>query len=134
MGASVKYVPEWFPGARFQKRARLLRKVALEMNDAPFEAVKQALVSSMVVTVVLMLINSRILGSQSLLSLRRYWKKSKVMRRLGKRISYEPLDPPRGGSRYGTCSVVFSVSLISRQMRPDAGSTPYFLFGYASFP
>jgi hypothetical protein len=58
----VKYFPEWFPGARFLKRARLLGKVALEMNDAPFEMVKQALVSSNVVTVVLMLINSRIVG------------------------------------------------------------------------
>ncbi|KAF8512772.1 cytochrome P450 [Gautieria morchelliformis] len=39
----LKYVPEWFPGAEFQKKARLVRKVASDMNEAPFEAVKQAL-------------------------------------------------------------------------------------------
>ena len=41
----VKYLPEWFPGAGFQKQARLWREHAVKMNAAPFEAVKQALVS-----------------------------------------------------------------------------------------
>jgi hypothetical protein len=44
----VKHVPAWFPGAGFQKKARLWRKFAVEMNVAPFAAVKQALVSSAV--------------------------------------------------------------------------------------
>ena len=44
---SVKHVPEWFPLAGFQKKARLWRKAIAEMNNAPFEAVKQALVSSL---------------------------------------------------------------------------------------
>ena len=43
---SVKYVPEWIPGAGFQRRARVWRKSAVEMNTLPFEAVNQALVIS----------------------------------------------------------------------------------------
>ena len=43
---SVKHVPEWFPGAGFQKKARIWRKFGEEAYTAPFEAVKQALVSS----------------------------------------------------------------------------------------
>jgi hypothetical protein len=43
---AVKYVPEWFPGASFQTKARHWRQLAVKMNTAPFEAVKQSLVSS----------------------------------------------------------------------------------------
>ncbi|KAF8513234.1 cytochrome P450 [Gautieria morchelliformis] len=39
----LKYVPAWFPGAGFKKKARLWREFAVEMNVAPFAAVKQAL-------------------------------------------------------------------------------------------
>ncbi|KAF8525402.1 cytochrome P450, partial [Gautieria morchelliformis] len=38
----LKYVPEWFPGASFQAKARRWRKLAVEMNTAPFNAVKQS--------------------------------------------------------------------------------------------
>ncbi|KAF8518587.1 cytochrome P450 [Gautieria morchelliformis] len=43
----LKYVPEWFPGASFQTKARHWRKLAVEMNTAPFNVVKQSLKSGM---------------------------------------------------------------------------------------
>jgi hypothetical protein len=43
--ASVKYIPAWFPGAGFQRKAREWRKNVVAMNVLPFEAVKRALVS-----------------------------------------------------------------------------------------
>jgi len=70
----VKYVPEWFPGAGFQKKARLWRKLSREMNTAPFEAVKKALVSPLLFSFVIMLRLSRNLELQNLLSPRHYWK------------------------------------------------------------
>jgi hypothetical protein len=45
--ATVKYVPEWFPGAGFQKKAKLWRQYVDEMRIRPFEVVKQDLVSVM---------------------------------------------------------------------------------------
>ena len=37
----LKYVPEWVPGARFQKTARVLRQLQEEFRNAPYnEAVK----------------------------------------------------------------------------------------------
>ncbi|KAJ8495804.1 hypothetical protein ONZ45_g12698 [Pleurotus djamor] len=39
----LKYVPEWFPGAGFQTKAREWKKVALEMRDAPFRKVSEAM-------------------------------------------------------------------------------------------
>jgi hypothetical protein len=44
----VKHVPEWVPGAGFKTKARLCRKLAVDMVVAPFEAAKQAIVSSVV--------------------------------------------------------------------------------------
>ncbi|KAJ8689905.1 hypothetical protein PTI98_012762 [Pleurotus ostreatus] len=35
----LKYVPAWFPGASFQKKAKEWKKVTLEMRDAPFNSV-----------------------------------------------------------------------------------------------
>ena len=49
----VKHVPAWVPGASFQRKAREWKKVVLEMRDAPFEVVKNALVR---VTILMLLI------------------------------------------------------------------------------
>ncbi|PPR03921.1 hypothetical protein CVT24_008106 [Panaeolus cyanescens] len=37
----LKYVPEWFPGASFQKKARVWRELNEKMVNWPFEAVKE---------------------------------------------------------------------------------------------
>jgi len=36
----VKYVPEWFPGATFQKKARKWRVHITGMKEKPYEAAK----------------------------------------------------------------------------------------------
>ncbi|KAG6376689.1 cytochrome P450 [Boletus reticuloceps] len=41
----LKYVPRWAPGAGFQKKAANWKKYVLEMRDAPFVAVRKALVA-----------------------------------------------------------------------------------------
>ncbi|KAF8523697.1 hypothetical protein BU17DRAFT_85522 [Hysterangium stoloniferum] len=41
----VRYLPEWFPGAGFQKKVKILRKTILEMPTIPFQLVKKELVS-----------------------------------------------------------------------------------------
>ncbi|KAF8128421.1 cytochrome P450 [Boletus edulis] len=41
----LKYVPRWVPGAGFQKKAANWKKYVLEMRDAPFVAVRKALVA-----------------------------------------------------------------------------------------
>jgi len=43
--STVKYVPEWMPGADFQRKARIWRVPITEMAVLPFMVVKQALVS-----------------------------------------------------------------------------------------
>ena len=43
---SVKYVPAWFPGARFKRDALFARKLAWDMRAVPFKTVKAQLVSS----------------------------------------------------------------------------------------
>jgi hypothetical protein len=40
----LKYVPEWFPGAGFQKKAKAWKKFALTMVEAPFAAAKRNIV------------------------------------------------------------------------------------------
>ncbi|KAF4584991.1 hypothetical protein EYR40_001817 [Pleurotus pulmonarius] len=35
----LKYVPAWFPGASFQKKAKEWKQVTLEMRDAPFNSI-----------------------------------------------------------------------------------------------
>ena len=40
----VKYIPEWFPGARFQTEARLWKASVDRMRDAPFKVVKELMV------------------------------------------------------------------------------------------
>jgi hypothetical protein len=41
----VKYLPEWFPGAGFQKKIKIWRKIVLDMPTTPFQFVKKQLVS-----------------------------------------------------------------------------------------
>ncbi|KDQ23377.1 hypothetical protein PLEOSDRAFT_1049198 [Pleurotus ostreatus PC15] len=41
----LKYVPAWFPGASFQKKAKEWKKVTLEMRDAPFNSVAASMVA-----------------------------------------------------------------------------------------
>ena len=40
----LKYVPEWFPGARFQSKAAMMRKHATIMRNAPFAAAEELMV------------------------------------------------------------------------------------------
>ena len=41
---AVKYVPEWFPGAAFQREARIWKEYAMKMLNEPFDIVKRQLV------------------------------------------------------------------------------------------
>ncbi|KAJ7476689.1 cytochrome P450 [Mycena latifolia] len=41
----LKYVPEWFPGAKFQRKAREWRKLSRSMVDKPFAAAKRNIAS-----------------------------------------------------------------------------------------
>lgn len=41
---AVKYVPAWFPGAKFQREAKEWRCYADRMLEAPWKAIKQRLV------------------------------------------------------------------------------------------
>ena len=41
----VKYIPAWFPGAMFQKKARYWRGLMPGLVDAPFESVQKSIVS-----------------------------------------------------------------------------------------
>ena len=36
----LKYVPEWFPGAKFQRKAAIMRKHAVKMRNTLFAATK----------------------------------------------------------------------------------------------
>lgn len=40
----LKYVPEWVPGAGFQKKAKEWAQLAMTMVDMPFEACKKSIV------------------------------------------------------------------------------------------
>ena len=40
----LKYVPEWFPGARFQRKAAVMRKHAAIMRNATFAATEELMV------------------------------------------------------------------------------------------
>jgi hypothetical protein len=42
---ALKYVPEWMPGAGFQKKAREWKTVILKMLEIPFAASKSIIVS-----------------------------------------------------------------------------------------
>ena len=45
---SVKYIPEWMPGALFRLKARLMREDREKLYDVPFEFVKEQIVSPLV--------------------------------------------------------------------------------------
>jgi hypothetical protein len=45
---SVKYVPEWVPGATFQRKAREWQAMLRVLRDAPFLEVKRAMVGVLV--------------------------------------------------------------------------------------
>jgi hypothetical protein len=40
----VKYVPEWFPGAGFQKVAKELHRMSIMVKEVPYQYVKEAIV------------------------------------------------------------------------------------------
>ena len=40
----LKYVPEWFPGAKFQRKAAVMRKHATMIRDATFAATEELMV------------------------------------------------------------------------------------------
>ena len=40
----LKYVPEWFPGAKFQRKAAVMRKHAEIMRNATFSATEELMV------------------------------------------------------------------------------------------
>ena len=40
----LKYVPEWFPGVGFQKKAKAWKKLARAMIEVPFAAAKENIV------------------------------------------------------------------------------------------
>ena len=41
----LKYVPEWFPGASFQRKARRWHKLARRMVEQPYKEAKESIVS-----------------------------------------------------------------------------------------
>jgi hypothetical protein len=43
--SAVKYLPSWFPGASFQKTARLYRQTLWDLVDIPFNMVLEQIVS-----------------------------------------------------------------------------------------
>ena len=42
----MKYVPAWFPGAGFKRKAEVWRQYAMEMFDRPFDQTTDLMVSS----------------------------------------------------------------------------------------
>ena len=40
----LKYVPEWFPGAKFQRRAAVIRKQAATLRNTTFAATEELVV------------------------------------------------------------------------------------------
>jgi hypothetical protein len=43
----LKYVPEWFPGANFQRKAATMRKLAAMIRNAPFAATEKMMVCNL---------------------------------------------------------------------------------------
>jgi hypothetical protein len=44
----LKYVPEWFPGAKFQRKAAVMRKHAAKMRNMTFAATEELMVSDLI--------------------------------------------------------------------------------------
>ena len=40
----LKYIPEWFPGAKFQRRAAVIRKQAATLRNTTFAATEELVV------------------------------------------------------------------------------------------
>jgi hypothetical protein len=40
----LKYVPNWFPGAKFQRKAAMMREHSVKIRNAPFAATKKLIV------------------------------------------------------------------------------------------
>jgi hypothetical protein len=40
----LKYVPEWFPGAKFQRKAAVMREHAVKVRNATFAATEELMV------------------------------------------------------------------------------------------
>jgi hypothetical protein len=40
----LKYVPDWFPGAKFQRKAAMMREHSVKIRNAPFAATKNLMV------------------------------------------------------------------------------------------
>ena len=43
----LKYVPEWFPGAKFQSKAAVMRKHAARIRNATFAATEELVTNGM---------------------------------------------------------------------------------------
>lgn len=53
----LKYVPEWFPGAGFQKKARVWKNYGIKMIESPFSATKRNMVRGIFTYVYCRLLN-----------------------------------------------------------------------------
>jgi hypothetical protein len=42
----LKYLPDWFPGAQFQREAKEWKEIFTRFIEAPFKAAKQGMVST----------------------------------------------------------------------------------------
>jgi hypothetical protein len=40
----LKYVPDWFPGAKFQRKVAMMREHSAKIRNAPFAATKKLMV------------------------------------------------------------------------------------------
>ena len=47
MPRTVRYIPSWFPGAEFKRKAIEWREDSVAMLEEPFEMVKQKIVNSL---------------------------------------------------------------------------------------
>ena len=45
---TVRYVPSWFPGAYFQRRAQYFREQLSQIDTVPFEWVKKQMVGRLI--------------------------------------------------------------------------------------
>jgi hypothetical protein len=51
LGFSVKYVPDWVPGAGFQKKAKYWRKIVDDCAEEPYNYIKELVVRSFLVLI-----------------------------------------------------------------------------------
>jgi hypothetical protein len=67
----LKYVPAWFPGAKFKRKAAMMRTHSEKMRKAPFEATKKLMVFNplLFLWIVLQLLDDTCTGKWRLRSL-----------------------------------------------------------------